>query len=261
MQFERALAWSAAPPLEGWNGIDRLFQHLGVVHVGSRLPDGERRPGGRPPDGASCPICRDPLGFGRLARPPGAGTLAESRLARDQSICSAACRRSQRCTRHLAGRSAPADPSPLGSAGLSRRIRRPAGLVHCRGDLVGRVKSSSLGGWRSGDDLLRRLHVRIAPRAEVVHRVDHRHVGLDPTPSSSVPSLRRNAAVEKRARPMPGRSNCIGLPDPPLVGRPTVVARPEPTSATMKFSVVLKPYSSRLTGRAARRRRLARRDV
>jgi len=44
------------------------------VHIGGCVPYDERDSRLRPQDGASSPIFRDPLGFGPVASPPGAGT-------------------------------------------------------------------------------------------------------------------------------------------------------------------------------------------
>jgi len=97
VEFVRPLPRSPTWTFDGFNGINRRLQHSGVMDVGCRLGYGER----------------DPLSVGHnmalrarfaairwvrpgFSAPPGAGTLAESSDARDQSIWSASPSRSSR---------------------------------------------------------------------------------------------------------------------------------------------------------------------
>ena len=95
VQLGRSLSWPSSRPPNWLNGINGCFQHLGVVNIGCRLGYGER-------DSFSvdhkvalrarfAAIRRIRSGF---SAPPGAGTLAESSEARDQSIWSVSPSRS-----------------------------------------------------------------------------------------------------------------------------------------------------------------------
>ena len=100
MQFLRPKAWSAAPSVSyRWNGIDDLFKHLAIVNISPRQQTSKWR--------ASCvyhkvalrtlfaairwirPDCLCRFVFCPPLGASGAGTLAESTLARDQSSWSA----------------------------------------------------------------------------------------------------------------------------------------------------------------------------
>jgi len=93
VQLGRPLAALAMRRSDRLDRVDGLFQHLGVVHVGCRLHYGEGNT--LPVDhkmalrARFAAICRVRTG---LRSPPGAGTLAESSEARDQSILSASPR-------------------------------------------------------------------------------------------------------------------------------------------------------------------------
>jgi hypothetical protein len=90
VQLLGALARPTATLTNGPDGIDSSFSHLDIMHVGSRLGHGK---------GNSSSVDHKMALRARFAAirwvrpgrfaPPGAGTLAESSEARDQSICSA----------------------------------------------------------------------------------------------------------------------------------------------------------------------------
>ena len=90
VQFLRTLSRSATLLANGRDGIHHCFQHSRVVHIGSRMPYCER-------DSSSFDhkmALRARFSAIRWVRagrfaPPGAGTMPASRLARDQSSCSA----------------------------------------------------------------------------------------------------------------------------------------------------------------------------
>jgi hypothetical protein len=90
MQLVRSLPRSPTGAFDGLNGIYRCLQHPGVMDIGRRLGYGERDPVSVGHNMALrarfAAIRRIRSGFGA---PPGAGTLAESSDARDQSIRSA----------------------------------------------------------------------------------------------------------------------------------------------------------------------------
>jgi len=95
MQLGRSLARPTERPTDGHDGIHGLCQHLAVMHVGARL---------RYREGNALAVDHNMALRARFAAirrirtgfrsPPGAGTLAESRDARVQSILSASPRRS-----------------------------------------------------------------------------------------------------------------------------------------------------------------------
>ena len=95
VQLVRSLPRSPSRTFDRFNGIDRRLQHLGVMDIGRRLGYGERDPVSVCHNMALrarfAAICRIRSGF---SAPPGAGTLAESSDARDQSIWSASPSRS-----------------------------------------------------------------------------------------------------------------------------------------------------------------------
>jgi hypothetical protein len=90
MQLRWASSWSATPLMNGRDGIHHRFQHGRLVHIGSRVPYDEW-------DSSSFDhnmALRARFAAIRWVRagrfaPPGAGTMPASRLARDQSSCSA----------------------------------------------------------------------------------------------------------------------------------------------------------------------------
>jgi len=90
VQFVRSLSRSSTPSFDRLNGIKRCLQHLGVVDIGGRQGYGEWDSVSVGHDMALrarfAAIRWIRAGFGA---PPGAGTLAESSDARDQSIWSA----------------------------------------------------------------------------------------------------------------------------------------------------------------------------
>ena len=94
VQFLRPFARPSASAPNGRDGIQGGFEHLAVIHVGCRDEDGQRE--AVPLDhqmalrARFAPICR--VGAARFA-PPGAGTLAESSEARDQSSRPASLKR------------------------------------------------------------------------------------------------------------------------------------------------------------------------
>ena len=75
----------------GWARWRRRWRASSSNRARSRRSPGPRAGcrGRRPQDGASCPVCRDPLGSCPFLGPPGAGTAAESSAARSQSMRSA----------------------------------------------------------------------------------------------------------------------------------------------------------------------------
>lgn len=97
MQLERTLAWSTSGSLDRSDGIYHLLEHHAVVDICRRVPDRERD---------AVPVDHNMALRARFAAirwiraglgpPPGAGTLAESSDARDQSIWSAVPNRSRR---------------------------------------------------------------------------------------------------------------------------------------------------------------------
>ena len=95
VQLIRSLARPSARALDRLNGIDRRLQHPGVMDIGRRLGYGERDPVSVGHNMALrarfAAIRRIRSGF---SAPPGAGTLAESSDARDQSTWSASPSRS-----------------------------------------------------------------------------------------------------------------------------------------------------------------------
>jgi len=95
VQLVRSLPRSSARTLDRLNGIDRRLQHSGVMDVGCRLGYGERDPVSV---GHNMPLRARFAAIRRIrpafSSPPGAGTLAESSDARDQSIWSACPSRS-----------------------------------------------------------------------------------------------------------------------------------------------------------------------
>ena len=90
VQFRWALSRSTTLLANGRDGIHHCFQHGRFVHIGSRMPYDER-------DSSSFDhkmALRARFSAIRWVRagrfaPPGAGTMPASRLARDQSSCSA----------------------------------------------------------------------------------------------------------------------------------------------------------------------------
>src|SRR4029079_18633992 len=87
MELMRARARPAARPSNGFNQIDRRFEHLVVVHVGGRNRDAQRKPVSVDHKMA----LRARFAAVRWIRagffaPPGAGTVAASSEARLQSI-------------------------------------------------------------------------------------------------------------------------------------------------------------------------------
>lgn len=86
MQFARPSAWSSAAAPNRRDGIQRGFKHLAIIHIGCRDDDGQWE--AIPFDHQMALRAR----FAAIRRvgsacfaPPGAGTLAESSEARDQS--------------------------------------------------------------------------------------------------------------------------------------------------------------------------------
>lgn len=90
MQFTRTPSGSTTLLADGWNCIDHRLQHGSFVYIGSRMPYDEW-------DSSSFDhkmALRARFAAIRWVRagrcaPPGAGTMPASRLARDQSNCSA----------------------------------------------------------------------------------------------------------------------------------------------------------------------------
>jgi hypothetical protein len=95
VQLVRSLPRSPSRTFDGLNGIDRRLQHSRVMDIGRRLGYGERDPVSVGHNMALrarfAAIRRIRSGF---SAPPGAGTLAESSDARNQSIWSASPSRS-----------------------------------------------------------------------------------------------------------------------------------------------------------------------
>ena len=90
MQLGRATPRTTAAPPDGPNRVNRLFQYLGIMHIGCGLSDAQRD---------ALPVDHKMALRARFAAirwirpgffpPRGAGTLDESSAARDQSIWSA----------------------------------------------------------------------------------------------------------------------------------------------------------------------------
>ncbi len=95
VQLLRALARAAKGLADRRDGVHGLLQCLGVVDVWRCESPPAGCLLGRPQHGASSLTCLCPSGSGRSFGPPGAGTLAESKDARSQSISSALPRRSR----------------------------------------------------------------------------------------------------------------------------------------------------------------------
>ena len=105
MQFHWALAWpppSLSRQSQRWDGVNGVFEPLGIVDIGPRNRHRQRHTVTVDHDMALCAqLATIRRILASLFAPPGAGTLALSRDARVQSIRPASCSRcrSVRCNR------------------------------------------------------------------------------------------------------------------------------------------------------------------